>query len=322
MLRGLTKCSSLHLTAVGRTPRLAALGRLSQPPDHATRYRSIALCTSPPSDTELPKRSRVRHFSNDITSSTCGEAYDPLAQQKRDVTMLGMYANVGLAVAKSGVGFVSGSVSLLADGLHSLSDLASDVVTLGILRITSKPADSKYPWGYGRFDALGTLFVASLLVGGSCAIGFNSLEVLLATVGSTDGSSDVADGLRYAGPALGVAAASVLVKELLYRKTLTVGKEARSNVLVANAWHHRSDALSSVIAMAGIAGAMANVPELDTFGGILVSGMILRAGVGMGWDAIKELSDASVQREVVDRIREMTARLKASAELMPLARFT
>lgn len=255
-----------------------------------------------------------------------GEPVDEFEAEKIAVTKAGIYANIGLAITKSGVGFLAGSASLLADGLHSLSDLASDVVTFGVLKITHKPANSRYPWGYGRFDALGTLAVAALLVGGSCAIGYSSLEALVAVsssspsplsnageLGDVAGALQNHEGIQYAGPALGVAAASVAVKELLYRKTLDVGKKSRSNVIMANAWHHRSDALSSVIAMAGIAGAMADIPVLDTFGGLLVSGMILKAGVEMGWDAVQELSDASVQqRDVVKQILRMTAQNKVN----------
>eukprot|EP00750_Incisomonas_marina_P028298 INCI663.3.p1 GENE.INCI663.3~~INCI663.3.p1 ORF type:complete len:566 (+),score=115.68 INCI663.3:200-1897(+) len=260
-------------------------------------------------------------LDNNVVFGDEEEPVDEFEAEKIAVTKAGIYANIGLAVTKSGVGFLAGSASLLADGLHSLSDLASDVVTFGVLKITHKPANSRYPWGYGRFDALGTLAVAALLVGGSCAIGYSSLEALVAASSSNaDGFGDVAgalhhEGIQYAGPALGVAAASVAVKELLYRKTLDVGKKSRSNVIIANAWHHRSDALSSVIAMAGIAGAMADIPVLDTFGGLLVSGMILKAGVEMGWDAVQELSDASVQqRDIVKQILRMTAQNKKSLE--------
>ena len=275
---------------------------------------------------------RSSHNSNNNETAGCPTSSDddPYYEDKEAVTKLGVYANVALAVTKSGMGLLSGSAVLLADGLHSFSDLASDLVTFGVLRITAKPADSLYPWGYGRFDALGTLAVASLLVVGSCGIGYHSLDALLAsTVNTTTGVDAVpsllsgteglidtnGDGINmaYAWPALGVAVASVGVKEALYRRTLAVGKRSRSNVLVANAWHHRSDALSSVVAIAGIGGSMAGLPMFDTFGGILVSGMILKQGVSMGWDAIQELSDASVQRDVVDRIRKMTARLKVRA---------
>lgn len=115
--------------------------------------------------------------------------------------------------------------------------------------------------------------------------------------------------MQYEKAAIAAAVLSIGIKESLYRRTVAIGERSRSSVLVANAWHHRGDALSSIVALCGILGASAGIAILDTCGGILVSGMILKAGLGMGWEAVQELSDASVQRDVINRIRRLATEI-------------
>ena len=219
--------------------------------------------------------------------------------------MEGVAANLFLAASKSTVGFISGSASLLADGLHSLSDLASDAVTLGVLKLTQKPADHKYPFGYGRFDTLGTLVIGSTLVGGSAIVGFSAVETMIDyfTTVHHDHAVYKLESWHYAAPALGIALFSIGVKEMLYRRTLRIGQKSRSSVIVANAWHHRSDAFSSVVAAAGISGAILGLPWLDSIGGVVVSAYIVKFGAEMVWGSLRELTDASVESNIVEEVQ-------------------
>ena len=292
-----------------RRPQLAKLSSLqSSLNDLGFRQRST-------------KRSCARGFSTDgtghdpVDSTTttapnqqrrhfCAED-EELTESKRRVTMEGVSANLFLAASKSTVGLISGSASLLADGLHSLSDLASDAVTLGVLKLTQKPADHKYPFGYGRFDTLGTLVIGSTLVGGSAIVGFSAVETMIDyfTTVHNDHAVYKLESWHYAAPALGIALFSIGVKEMLYRRTLRIGQKSRSSVIVANAWHHRSDAFSSVVAAAGISGAILGLPWLDSIGGVVVSAYIVKFGAEMVWDSLRELTDASVESNIVEQVQ-------------------
>jgi cation diffusion facilitator family transporter len=171
--------------------------------------------------------------------------------------------------------------------MHSASDLVGDVVALGALNLAHRPADELHPYGYGHYESLATLAMATLLCAGGVGIGYNSLEQLFASVGA----APEAAALRMVPAALATVAASVVAKELLYRRTEAVGVQTHSPVLVASAWHHRSDAFSSVVALAGIAGSAAGVPYLDPAAGLLVSGMVLKAGFEVGWGAVQDITD-------------------------------
>ncbi|KAL8279063.1 hypothetical protein RQP46_008521 [Phenoliferia psychrophenolica] len=227
------------------------------------------------------------------------------------VTLIGLGSNVGLTVVKGSAGYILGSAALLADAAHSGSDLLADIVTLTTYRMSRKPVSATHPYGYGKYESLGSLVVSFLLIGTALGIGLHSYHLLLTTLahmpnmnaallasldflphghshggagddhGHDEGDTD-ARAMLFAG-------ASVIVKEWLYRITLKVAKAEHSNVLLANALHHRSDAFGSLVALGAIGGAWAGFPVLDPLGGLLVSGMILKNGAGVGVTALKEL---------------------------------
>jgi len=168
----------------------------------------------------------------------------------------------------------------MADGVHSLSDLLSDGVTLYTMDLSRRPQDATQPYGYGRMETMGTLGVSTLLVATGAGIGLHSLETFRALAAAE---------LSLDGPmwvAVGAAAVSLVAKEALYHVTRRAGERANSKVMLANAWHHRSDAASSAIAIVGASGAMVGggAVMLDPLAGMLVSALIIHTGWQIGRD--------------------------------------
>ncbi len=211
----------------------------------------------------------------------------------RRVTVVGAAVNLVLAVAKVVIGWLAHSQALIADGVHSLSDLASDAVVLLAAKHASREADREHPYGHGRIETAATvaLGVALIAVGLGIAIdaGRHLLDPdLLAVPGAA---------------ALAVAVASVLSKEWLYHYTVRVARALRSDMLRANAWHHRTDAVSSLVVLAGVGGAMAGFPYLDAVAAIGVAGFIVKIGWDLAFRSVRELIDTALEPERVEAIR-------------------
>lgn len=211
----------------------------------------------------------------------------------RRVTVVGAAVNLVLAVAKVVIGWLAHSQALIADGVHSLSDLASDAVVLLAAKHASREADREHPYGHGRIETAATvaLGVALIAVGLGIAIdaGRHLLDpALLAVPGAA---------------ALAVAVASVLSKEWLYHYTVRVARALRSDMLRANAWHHRTDAVSSLVVLAGVGGAMAGFPYLDAVAAIGVAGFIVKIGWDLAFRSVRELIDTALEPERVEAIR-------------------
>lgn len=212
----------------------------------------------------------------------------------RSVTWLGIAVNVALAVAKVGVGVVLRSHALLADGLHSVSDLVTDSAVLVGLHISAKPADEDHHYGHGRVTTLVTMLVG---VG------------LLATAGWIVYNAIVTYGEPH-GPALGVlpflvALLSVAPKELLYRLTIRVGREAGDMSVMANAWHHRTDAFTSIAAAAGLAGVAFGGPELaflDHLTAVVLSAFLAVTAFRFISESVSELIDVAPDAAVMAQI--------------------
>jgi len=220
------------------------------------------------------------------------------------ITWIGMGANLGLCISKAAVGVYSGSASLVADAAHSISDMVSDVVALVAVKISRKPADELHPYGYGHYETFGTLGVSLLLVGAGVGSALYGLEHLRPLINGMP-----IEGVSMIPAAMGCAIMSVIIKEWLYQVTVRVGKETHSQVLIANAWHHRSDAFSSIVALLGIGGAALGFPVVDPIGAILVAGMIMKTGVEIGWDAVHNLVDAQTNQRLKDQVHEISDRL-------------
>ncbi|KAI8642341.1 cation efflux protein [Parasitella parasitica] len=220
------------------------------------------------------------------------------------------------------------SAALLADASHSFSDLLSDFVTLYTYKMSRKVPDDTFPYGYGKYETLGSLSVSAILVAGSIGIGIHSFDLLLDiwnqqhsqiaqtlndTVASTATTApdDSSRQQNILDPnAAWFALASVAIKEWLYRKTLKVGQLERSDVLIANAWHHRSDAYSSFVALVAIGGSYAGMPIFDPLGGIVVSGMIFKSGLDIMRQSTRELLDESISGTELDEIKSIITSVK------------
>ena len=219
------------------------------------------------------------------------------------VTLWGSIGNLVLLSFKFVAGIVAGSSAMVADAVHSLSDFLTDLIVLVFVRIGAKPQDESHDYGHGKFETLATLFVALALVGAAIGIIVNgSLKIARWLQGETL----EAPGML----ALWAALLSILVKEILFRITIAKGKALESPAVIANAWHHRSDALSSIGAAVGIGGAILlgqRWAVLDPLASIVVGGMLVK----VAWDLLKvstgELTDSSLsaetEREIEDIIR-------------------
>ena len=243
----------------------------------------------------------------------CNHGYRPLQRTQSwiqnpgpRVTLLGSFVNLALVGGKAGAGLVSGSSAMLADAAHSVGDLVSDVVALGTLRIASKPPDEDHPYGHGKYENIGAFSVSVLLCGTGCGVGWHSVELLSVLLNSPGPINEINNTKESLLLVAGVAAsASIVVKEGLYRWTKEIGINTGSPVLVANAHHHRSDALSSVVALGGIGGAMVGLPWLDPVAGLMVSVMIIKSAFDIGSEATEQLTDTVDQNLMATVATEM-----------------
>ena len=214
------------------------------------------------------------------------------------VTLAGLVVNVLLSAGKIAAGVFGRSAAMLADGAHSLSDLLSDVVVLVFVRVSSRGRDRDHEYGHGKFETLATLIVSLILIVVAAQMMVSGLKSIM----------EVLHGGTIPRPgyvALAAAAVSILAKEVLYRYTIHVGKAVDSPAVVANAWHHRSDAFSSIGSLVGIAGAIFLGDRwviLDPLVCCCISIAILVVAVRMAGPSLKELMDASLPEDVEKEI--------------------
>lgn len=207
-------------------------------------------------------------------------------------TWIGAIVDTLLGIAKIIIGWLFHSQALVADGIHSLSDLATDLIVMVVVKFANAKPDKEHPYGHERFETVGTVFLGFLLVAVAGAMAYNSTTNVI----------EGADHLIPAWPTLLVAALSIASKEAIYRYTLAVGKRLKSNLLIANAWHSRTDAWSSIIVFVGIAGAMSGLPWLDSVAAFLVAIFVARIGWNLAWSSLKELVDTAIEPGTVKTI--------------------
>jgi len=201
--------------------------------------------------------------------------------------VIGGLVDLGLSVVKVGAGMLWRSQALVADGVHSLSDLLSDVLVWYAGRHAARPPDREHPHGHGRYETLATLALGSLLLVIAVGIGWDAGNRLFAPD----------QLLQPQLPALAVILVSVVAKEWLSWWTLGYARRIRSDILRANAWHHRSDAVSSVVVLIGISGTLVGLPYLDAVAAIIIAGMIARMGWKLSRQSIQELVDTGLEAE-------------------------
>ena len=217
------------------------------------------------------------------------------------VTIWGAVANIVLTLAKLAAGILGRSAAMVADAIHSLSDLISDAVVLAMVKIAGKDKDESHNFGHGKFETLATVVVSLLLLVVGVSLMSKGIEKIRFVAG---GGVIEKPGMI----ALWAALFSIAVKEVMYQWTARVGKSVNSQTLVANAWHHRSDALSSVGALIGIGGAIllgGKWTVLDPIVGCIISIVIIVMAVKISIPAINELTDASLSEETENRILDI-----------------
>jgi len=208
-------------------------------------------------------------------------------------TWVSVLVNVLLTCTQLSAGLLSKSQGLVADGIHSLSDLVADFVVLFANHHSQKAADEGHPYGHHRFETAASLVLGALLLG----VGLGMLWSAFLKLEQPDAVQKVH------GAALWVAAAALIAKELLFRYMLAVAKRVKSSMLVANAWHARSDAASSLVVGIGIAGNLAGYPILDPIAAAIVGFMVAKMGWAFGWDAMHDLMDRAIDEQEVVAIR-------------------
>ena len=215
-------------------------------------------------------------------------------RQIRSVTNLGIVANVVLSAVKVVVGVLAGSVALVADGIHSISDMATDIAVLLGVHFGSKQPDESHPWGHGRIETFATVFIGLALTVVGAAMIYRA-------------AADIATGkpARPGVVVLFVATASVIVKEVLYKITKTVAIKSHSSALYANAWHHRSDALSSIAVVIGYISLRLDFRYGDQMAAVAVGLMIVLVAVQIIGDCLRELTESAVDPTTIEHIKDV-----------------
>jgi len=222
------------------------------------------------------------------------------------VTAVGIVVNITLAAVKVTIGIFARSQALVADGVHSVSDLVTDAAILLGAKRWNEPADKCHPYGHGRLETIISVCIGVAM----CSVGLRIGWQALRTIGKAHATPP---GLS----AFAVAVLSVVTKEALFRWTAHWGKRTHSRAVVANAWHHRSDALSSVPVAAAVLGAhlFPNLQYLDHIAALLVTAMIVTASWSIAWPAFREIMEVRADSGLEERIVEHGRSLEGVADI-------
>lgn len=235
---------------------------------------------------------KIQHLPEDDPEDAPHDPVERAAAASRS-TWVSVGVNVVLSTVQIVVGVLAKSQALVADGIHSLSDLVSDFVVLFASHHGKKDADEDHPYGHQRFETAASLVLGLLLL----AVGAGMLWSAFRKLENPETVQQVHI------IALWVACAALIAKEALFRYMLRVAKRVKSSMLVANAWHARSDAASSLVVGIGIIGNLAGYPILDPIAALIVGFMVARMGWSFGWDALHDLMDRAVDEQEVAAIR-------------------
>jgi cation diffusion facilitator family transporter len=208
--------------------------------------------------------------------------------EARNITAIGLVVNLLLSVLKFGLGIWGRSHAVVADAVHSLSDMGTDLLVLLGLKFWSAPADDRHPYGHARIETVITLGISLLLAGVAFGLGWDAIH----RIGGKSQSAPMM--IAVLGPFI-----SMVVKEILFRRTRAVGKKIHSSALIANAWHHRSDALSSIPALIAVAVAAVN-PKwvfVDSLGALILAIFVLKVAWNIAAPALSELMDHGASDE-------------------------
>ncbi|CAK8572823.1 unnamed protein product [Lathyrus sativus] len=265
---------------------------------------------------KIPRRWHFGHSHHDQDRQ--------LPQQLNDgenIFRLGLAADVALATGKAITGYLSGSTAIIADAAHSVSDVVLSGIALVSFKLAKAPRDKEHPYGHGKFETLGALGISCMLLATGGGIAWHAVDILTGLFSAapemisqamahehvhSHGKDGHHHGIDMDHPilALNMTLVSIGVKEGLFWITKQAGERQGSGLMKANAWHHRADAISSVVALVGVGGSILGVKFLDPLAGLFVSVMILKAGAETGYQSILELVDAAIPAHHLDPIKQ------------------
>ncbi|XP_027364198.1 metal tolerance protein 2 [Abrus precatorius] len=242
-------------------------------------------------------------------------------KEGENIFRLGLAADIGLATGKAFTGYLSGSTAIIADAAHSISDVVLSGIALLSFKVAKAPRDKEHPYGHGKFETLGALGISCMLLATGGGIAWHAVDLLMGLFSTgpemvgqalahehvhSHGHGGHHHGIDMDHPilALNMTIVSICVKEGLYWITKQAGEKQGSGLMKANAWHHRADAISSVVALVGVGGSILGVKFLDPLAGLLVSVMILKAGAETGYQSVLELVDAAIPAQHLDPIKQ------------------
>ncbi|KAJ3063145.1 hypothetical protein HDU98_001009 [Podochytrium sp. JEL0797] len=285
-------------------------------PRHAQHLALRPRLLSPPTTTAiLLLRHHSQHSHHRVRQPASFEA------EATRITLLGLASNVALTVAKGAGGVLLGSASLVADAVHSLGDMVSDGVALTAYKRARAKKNDLYPYGHGKLEPLGSLSISGMLLLAGLGTGLHSVDAFRDLIAAVP---DIAESVSHthfsfathslnepsiAAFAVSLAGISIAVKELLFRWTLAIGTKQNSQILIANAWHHRADSASGIVALCGVVGASMGYMWCDPIGGVLVSGLIVQQSISMIRPALQELRDGS-HVQVVESVTRLLETLQ------------
>ena len=224
-----------------------------------------------------------------------------LPQERRAasrVTVIGMLLDGVLGILKVIAGTLFHSQALLVDGIHSFTDVASDLVVLGVMRVSRQAPDQDHPYGHQRIETMGTMVLGSILIAVGAALAWDNTLRLL-----DGGAVNIPEW-----PVLVAAVISIASKEWIYRYTRRVGIAIRSDLIIANAWHSRTDALSSVVVLFSTIGAMLGYLWLDILAAVIISGIIIHIGWRFTRDSVKELVDTGLSPKDTEALKYIASK--------------
>lgn len=219
-----------------------------------------------------------------------------------EVTYIGGIVNILLIIFKFTAGFLGRSSAMMADAVHSFSDFVTDVIVIAFVKISGKPKDVNHDYGHGKFETLATLLIGTILLFVGIGIAYNGISTIISVM---NGAVLPSPGII----ALIGAFASIISKEILFRYTVVRGKKLNSDAVIANAWHHRSDAFSSIATAVGITGAILlgnRWTVLDPLAGVLVSFFILKTALELIKPSLDELLEKSLPQSTEEDIERLT----------------
>mgnify|MGYP001828665305 FL=1 len=217
---------------------------------------------------------------------------DARYQEVRKVTLIGSVVDLLLGIIKVVIGLLAHSQALVADGIHSFSDLFTDFLVLFAAKHAHREADEEHPYGHGRIETVATVALGVALLSVAVGISYDAIRRLM------EPELLLVPGVL----ALLAALVSVFAKEAIYQYTVRIARRLRSNMLHANAWHSRSDAISSIVVVIGVGGTMAGLPWLDAVAAVVVALMIAKIAWELLWKSLQELIDTALDPEQVKAI--------------------